>query len=122
MINDLYRNELSLYLNHLCRTFKLERKIAVKSRYRRIYGKPQTPYERVLASPRVTHDVKAAISHQHQDFDPVDLPSQLVPAAIRVSLAVDLPPFFGHPSDRKIWVRHPGGYLFASVTRRDSSQ
>jgi len=77
MIDDLYQNELSLYLNHFCRTSKLERKIAVKSRYRHIYGKPQTPYERVLASPHVTPDVKAAISHQHQTLDPVMLKIQI---------------------------------------------
>jgi hypothetical protein len=77
MINDLYQNELSLYLNHFCRTFKIEKKIAIKSRYRRIYGKPQTPYERVLASPHIKDDVKAALTNQHQELDPVMLKNQI---------------------------------------------
>ena len=77
MINDLYQNELSLYLNHFCRTFKIEKKIAIKSRYRRIYGKPQTPYERVLASPHIKDDVKAALTNQHQVLDPVMLRLQI---------------------------------------------
>ena len=87
MINDLYRNELSLYLNHFCRTFKLERKIAVKSRYRRIYGKPQTPYERVLASPHVTDDVKTVLTQQHQALDPVMLKIQIEQKLKKIFLA-----------------------------------
>lgn len=77
MINELYENELSLYLNHFCRTFKLEQKIAVKSRYRRIYGKPQTPYERVLACSHVSTDVKTALTELHQRLDPVMLKIQI---------------------------------------------
>jgi hypothetical protein len=71
LINDLYENELYLYLNHFCRTFKLEQKIAIKSRYRRIYGTPQTPYERVLESEHVPAESKARLVEQHKQLDPV---------------------------------------------------
>lgn len=77
LMNDLYRNELNLYLNHFCRTFKLEQKIAIKSRYRRIYGDPETPYERVLKSPHVADDVKAALRARHQTLDPVALRKEI---------------------------------------------
>lgn len=73
LMNDLYANELYLYLNHFCRTFKLEKKIAVKSRYRRIYGEPKTPYERVLESPHVTEEVKMKLREVHARLDPVAL-------------------------------------------------
>jgi len=73
LINDLYENELYLYLNHFCRTFRLEQKIAIKSRYRRIYGLPQTPYERVLESPYVSEESKTRLMEEHQTLDPVDL-------------------------------------------------
>ena len=73
MMNDLYANELYLYLNHFCRTFKLEQKIAVKSRYRRVYGRPETPYERVLSSPHVHADIKEQLMETHQRLDPVAL-------------------------------------------------
>jgi hypothetical protein len=76
MINELYENELSLYLNHFCRTFKLEQKIAVMSRYRRICGKPRTPYERVLACSHVSTDVKTQLMELHQRLDPVMLKIQ----------------------------------------------
>jgi hypothetical protein len=73
LMNDLYRGELHLYLNHFCRTFKLERKIAIKSRYRRIYGEPETPYERVLSSPHVADTTKERLRQVHQALDPVRL-------------------------------------------------
>lgn len=71
MMNDLYKNELYLYLNHFCRTFKLDKKIAIKSRYRRVYGRPQTPYERVLASPYVEQYIKNRLMVEHSQLDPV---------------------------------------------------
>jgi hypothetical protein len=73
MMNDLYANELYLYLNHFCRTFKLEQKVAIKSRYRRIYGQPLTPYERVLASPHINEDIKGSLRLTHAALDPVAL-------------------------------------------------
>ena len=73
LINNLYENELYLYLNHFCRTFRLEQKIAVKSRYRRLYGAPQTPYERVLASAHVRDESKSRLIEEHQRLDPVML-------------------------------------------------
>lgn len=76
-MNDLYENELYLYLNHFCRTFKLEQKIAVKSRYKRIYGDPQTPYERVLESEFVSQESKDRLIEQHKALDPVMLKMEI---------------------------------------------
>ncbi len=73
LMNDLYINELNLYLNHFCPTFKLEQKVAVKSRYRRIYGLPISPYQRVLESAHVSQEVKQRLQEQHKKLDPVAL-------------------------------------------------
>lgn len=73
MMNDVYQNELYLYLNHFCRTFKLSHKVAIKSRYKRIYGPPETPYERVLKSPHVTQSSKDLLMLEHKSLDPVAL-------------------------------------------------
>ena len=77
LINDLYMNELYLYLNHFCRTFKLEQKIAIKSRYRRIYGDPLTPYERVICSPHIPLDIKLRLQEEHARLNPVKLKLQI---------------------------------------------
>jgi len=73
MMNELYKNELNLYLNHFCRTFKLEQKIAIKSRYKRIYGTPKTPYQRVLESEHVSDETKKRLIKEHKKLDPVKL-------------------------------------------------
>lgn len=77
MINDLYDKELYLYLNHFCRTFKLERKVAIKSRYRRVYGPPETPYERVIASSYVSQESKDRLIEEHKSLDPVFLKMEI---------------------------------------------
>jgi len=77
MINDLYQNEMYLYLNHFCRTFKLKEKIQIKSRYRRVYDDPLTPYERVIASTYVSQETKTRLSAEHQSLDPVLLKMQI---------------------------------------------
>jgi hypothetical protein len=59
-INDLYANEFSLLRNHFCPTMKLDQKVMIKTRYKRLYGDPLTPYARVMASPAVEPGVKAA--------------------------------------------------------------
>lgn len=71
LINDLYKNELYLYLNHFCRTFKLDKKIAIKSRYRRVYGHPETPFERLIKSPHVEDYIKNRLTMEHSQLDPV---------------------------------------------------
>lgn len=87
MINDLYQNELYLYLNHFCRTFKLEQKVAIKSRYRRVYGDPQTPYERVLESQYVTQESKNRLIEQHKSLDPVFLKMEIEQKLRKIFLA-----------------------------------
>jgi len=49
-MNDLYRNELRLFMNLLMPSVKLLRKERIGSKVKRHYDKPQTPFERVIAS------------------------------------------------------------------------
>lgn len=72
-INDLYRNELHVFRNLFLPSVKLLRKVRVGSRTRRIYGKPQTPFERVCASPASDPERIAALKRQQQELDPFEL-------------------------------------------------
>jgi hypothetical protein len=72
-INDLYANELGLFRNLFLPSVKLVRKVRVGSRTRRIYGKPQTPFERVCASPASDPERIAALKRQQQELDPFQL-------------------------------------------------
>jgi transposase InsO family protein len=72
-INDLYANELHLFRNLFLPSVKLVRKVRVGSRTRRIYGKPQTPFERVCASPASDPEQIAALKRQQRWLDPFEL-------------------------------------------------
>jgi hypothetical protein len=72
-INDLYANELRLFRNLFLPSVKLVRKVRVGSRTRRIYEKPQTPFERVCASPASDPERIAALKRQQQELDPFKL-------------------------------------------------
>ena len=49
-MNDLYRNELRLFMNLFMPSMKLLRKERIGSKLTRYYDKPLTPFERVIAS------------------------------------------------------------------------
>jgi hypothetical protein len=72
-INDLYRNELRLWMNLFQPSVKLLRKIRVGSKLRRQYSPAQTPLDRVLAS-EVTDPQRAAeLCALRQRLDPFEL-------------------------------------------------
>lgn len=73
LMNDLYRQEWSLYQNHFCPSMKLKEKIKINSRYRKKYDVPQTPYQRLMDSPHVSEPAKQRLKAQHQSLNPFEL-------------------------------------------------
>jgi transposase InsO family protein len=71
-INDLYRNELRLWMNLFQPSVKLLRKIRVGSKLRRKYSPAQTPLDRVLAS-GIDPDRAAALQTLRQRLNPFEL-------------------------------------------------
>lgn len=72
-INDLYRNELRLWMNLFQPSVKLLRKIRVGSKLRRKYGPAQTPLDRVLASEGMDPRRAAELRASRQRLDPFEL-------------------------------------------------
>jgi len=72
-INDLYRNELRLFQNLFLPSVKLEKKERVGSRLRRRYQAPQTPFQRVAASPVADAERVAELRGQREGLDPFQL-------------------------------------------------
>jgi hypothetical protein len=72
-INDLYRNELRLFQNLFLPSVKLERKERVGSRLRRHYETPQTPWQRVAASPVADPQRGAELRRRRERLDPFRL-------------------------------------------------
>ena len=66
-----------LHVNHFLPVTKLARKERRGSRIRRIYDHPKTPYQRVLDSPHVSAERKAALRAIHVKLDMVKLKQQI---------------------------------------------
>ncbi len=72
LMNDLYAQEWSQFTNHFKPTFKLlRREKQANGRTKRIYEQaPQTPCQRLLASPDIPEATKAELRAQHAGLDP----------------------------------------------------
>jgi hypothetical protein len=85
-MNDLYAQEWSQFTNHFKPTFKLLKREKKDGKTKRIYEKqPQTPCERLLASPDIAEVSKAKLRTQHAGLDPF---------ALKKSIEVKLQKFF----------------------------
>lgn len=74
LMNDLYALEWSQYTNHFKPTFKLLDRQKKDGKAKRIYEKePQTPYQRLLASPDIAEATKSRLRAEHAKLDPFTL-------------------------------------------------
>lgn len=73
LMNDLYKNEWSLYQNHFCPTMKLIEKKKINSRYYKRYDTPMTPYQRLMESEHITQEVKDRLKKRHATLNPFEL-------------------------------------------------
>lgn len=73
LINDLYDNELRLFINFFQPTMKLEKKVRIGSKYKRKYDTPKTPYQRVLECKEVSEERKENLRRIYAKLDPVKL-------------------------------------------------
>ena len=72
-INALAKGAYGQLLNYFHANLKLERKERVEGRVRRIYGRPQTPLARVLASAEVTPQTKQRLEREKAGLNPFAL-------------------------------------------------
>jgi hypothetical protein len=71
-INALYQS-WNAFHNFFCPTLQLASKRRVGTKVRRRYAKPQTPYQRVLASPHVSSEDKRKLQAHCATLDPLVL-------------------------------------------------
>lgn len=77
LLNDLYRNELRLYINFFQPSQKLVEKKRVGSKIKRKYDKPQTPYQRVLSNPNIPDSDKQKLREFYETLNPFELKRQI---------------------------------------------
>lgn len=73
LINALCKGPLGQLQNHWLPSHKLDHKRVDGSRTVRIYGPPQTPYARLLASPRVSAQTKKELVTLHAQLNPFQM-------------------------------------------------
>ena len=72
-LNALYSHDLRLFQNLFLPSVKLVRKTRVGARIRRVYDRPQTPFERVQACPEAVPVRVAHLQHLRATLDPFAL-------------------------------------------------
>jgi transposase InsO family protein len=72
-MNDLYGNELRLWLNLFLPSVKLVKKVRVGSKVRRVYDAARTPFERVRACPQADGERRARLEELRNRLDPFQL-------------------------------------------------
>lgn len=77
LMNEVYSNEVSLLFNFFYPCIKLVDKTRVQSRTKKKYDKPQTPYQRLIASDCLTHTQKEKLQATFHRLDPFDLQKRL---------------------------------------------
>jgi len=76
-MNELYANELRLFLNYFQPSVKLLEKQRVGSRIRKVYDAPQTPLDRLVALKALCADRQAAMLAERAAIDPFRLAEQI---------------------------------------------
>ena len=77
ILNQLY-SILCLYLNLFQPQMKLIEKERCGSKVKKKYDKPQTPYQRVLASPLVNEKVKRELNSKYAKLNPAELKRRIL--------------------------------------------
>ncbi len=72
-MNDLYRNEMHLFMNLFMPSIKLLRKERIGSKLKRVYEKPKTPFERVVESKQSDPEKIQALNKLKDRLDPFSL-------------------------------------------------
>lgn len=76
-INELAKGPYGQLLNYFHASLKLERKERKEGKIRRVYAEAQTPFARVLASPKVTRQVKRRLVKEKAGLNPFALKQEV---------------------------------------------
>ena len=87
LMNDMVKGPYGQLRNYFHASLKLERKEKEDGRMRRVYGKPQTPLARVLASAQVTEQTKTKLRKQKACLNPFAL-KQEVAKSLKAIMAI----------------------------------
>lgn len=73
LINDIYHNEWSRLHNYFYPSIKLIDKTRIQSKTKKVHDKPQTPYQRLMASDYISNEKKEKLSQIYKSSNPFKL-------------------------------------------------
>lgn len=77
MIDDLYQNEHRLLTNYFYTTLKLKEKVRVNGKINKVYEEAKTPYQRLIASDKISKEVKDKLTREYMRLNPAQLQRNL---------------------------------------------
>lgn len=86
-MNQLYQNELRLFMNYFQPSVKLVERTRIGSRVRRKHDCPKTPFERLIELGALTDTQRATMEAERAGLDPFAL-SAAIEAKVRAILAI----------------------------------
>ena len=77
-LNQIYTSEWRLFMNFFRPSSKLQKKVRINGKVKKVYDKPKTPYQRLLESDKITEDEKEILKTQFDKLNPFKLQSLMV--------------------------------------------
>jgi hypothetical protein len=73
LMNEIYVDYWLPLHNFFIPTFKIQEKVRIGSKIKKLYGKPKTPYERLMSSKNLSERRKEQLSKRFEQYNPFDL-------------------------------------------------
>ena len=83
-LNQIYTSEWRLFMNFFRPSSKLQKKVRINGKVKKVYDKPKTPYQRLLESDKITDDEKEILKNQFVKLNPFKLQSDMVAKIIQL--------------------------------------
>lgn len=78
LMNDLYKNEVSLMNNYFLPNTKLKEKQRIDAKILKKHEKPKTPYQRLMESKDITDKKKQELTDRYNQLNPFDLQKRII--------------------------------------------
>ena len=77
LMNDVYKNEISLMNNYFLPNTKLKEKQRIEAKILKKHDKPATPYQRLILSDHISKEKKQELTSIYEAINPFELKKQI---------------------------------------------
>jgi hypothetical protein len=77
LMNDVYKNEISLMNNYFLPNTKLKEKQRIEAKILKKHDKPATPYQRLMLSEHISQEKKQELTAIYESINPFELKKQI---------------------------------------------